>query len=309
MLKRSGKSELNQISLTGLRALVILGLLVVMPRSLAEIREKLISYNVMDEDQSDDILRIDMNTLKEIGCEISRADIKNGGKYYLLKHPFSLKVSEEEIKNLKKVYRLIKNKANISQMLEYDELFRKLASYIYDEENREKFLGILAFKHYDLNKLKKYIEDCENNLVLDLLYESPLSKKCLRKQFLPQELVFRSDKLYLHGVDIQLQKEAVLKVSRIATVYSRTAQNVKFERNKFEVKFKLKSFKNEPKPDNEHILEIKNGEYTVLGSYHNSFYAMQRMLFYGSDCVVLEPQHFRENVIKRLKEIRDVYGV
>ena len=129
MLKLSDKLEINQISLTGIRSLVILGLLIVGPHSLAEIRQKMIAYNIMDDENSDDILRIDMNTLKEIGCEISRADTKNDGKYFLINHPFALKLCDEDIKNFKKVYKLIKAQENLSQMLKYDEFFRKIAFF------------------------------------------------------------------------------------------------------------------------------------------------------------------------------------
>ena len=41
MLKIDGVTDLNQISLTGVRAIALIGLLIVAPRSLEEIREAL----------------------------------------------------------------------------------------------------------------------------------------------------------------------------------------------------------------------------------------------------------------------------
>ena len=99
------KEKLNQISLTGMRAIIVLGLLMVAPRSLEEIKKFYTMINIFDEYGSDDTIRIDINTLKNVGCEITRASQKTNYKYVLGNHPFSLKVNLEEIKVLKKVYK------------------------------------------------------------------------------------------------------------------------------------------------------------------------------------------------------------
>ena len=120
MFKPVEKSELNQISLTGMRAIVLLGLLIEAPRSLQEIREKFISLNIMEPEHSDDILRIDLNTLRFMGCEISRADSRSDGKYVMTKHPFALDISEKEIDLIKKAYKKIKSNADINLVLNSD---------------------------------------------------------------------------------------------------------------------------------------------------------------------------------------------
>ena len=47
MFKTADKSDLNQISLTGIRAIVLLGLLIIKPRTLEEIRRAFINFNIM----------------------------------------------------------------------------------------------------------------------------------------------------------------------------------------------------------------------------------------------------------------------
>ena len=101
MFKPAEKAELNQISLTGMRGLVIIGLLMEAPRTLEEIRAKLIELNILEQEHSNDILRIDLNTLRAMGCEITHANAKTNFKYVLLKHPFSLNITEEEIGTIK----------------------------------------------------------------------------------------------------------------------------------------------------------------------------------------------------------------
>ena len=90
MFKTADKTELNQISLTGLRALVLIGLLIAKPRSFNEIRRAFIDLKIIDEKTSNDILRIDLNTIKLMGCDISRSSAKTDFRYILTKHPFSI---------------------------------------------------------------------------------------------------------------------------------------------------------------------------------------------------------------------------
>ena len=72
------------------------------PRSLEEIRKAFIELNIMENENSDDILRIDLNTLKIMGCRNFQSFSKTGFKYVLGKHPFAFKIDDEEIVLLKK---------------------------------------------------------------------------------------------------------------------------------------------------------------------------------------------------------------
>ena len=163
MLKFADKTELNQISSTGLRALLVLCFLVSSPISLEELKTKFVAMNIMEEGSSLDILRLDLKTLKEIGCEISRADKKNENKFVLLKHPFCLDINDDDIKILKKIYQSIKKSADIKLLIEYDKFFRKITDYISDESFKNKFLGISALKHENIEMLEDLYQDCLQN--------------------------------------------------------------------------------------------------------------------------------------------------
>ena len=164
MFKPADKTELNQISLTGMRAIVLIGLLIEAPRTLEEIREKFIGFNIMEPEHSDDILRIDLNTLRIMGCDITKANIKTGYKYTLLNHPFSLTITDEEFNVIKKAYKWIKESANIELILEYHELFNKLAEHISDSETREEVEQILNNVKIDTPS------GFRNRVILELLW-------------------------------------------------------------------------------------------------------------------------------------------
>lgn len=304
MFKPADKSELNQVSLTGLRGIVLLGLLIEAPRSLKEIREIFTDLNIFEPEHSDDILRIDINTLKASGCEITKANAKTGFKYRLLKHPFSLNILKDEIHVIKKAYKKIKDSSNI----EYDELFKKLAEYIDDSEAKETLRGLSVLKTFDTEFIQDLIEDCRQNRTLRLSYRTPQAKDDSQKEVCAHRIVFQNDKIYLYGFDLIRKKSVVLNIKRIGAILARFSGSSKVEIEYTTVKFFLKNFGVTGIEENEVILENRDDGYIIEGRYYNDFLAAQRILSFGANCTVLEPQEFREKIIQKLINMRNVYN-
>ena len=307
MFNIAEKTDLNQISLTGIRALVLIGLLITKPRSLDEIREEFINLQIMEESHSDDILRIDLNTIKIMGCEISRSSAKTNHKYILSKHPFSFKISEEELNALKKVYNFVKSKSDLNVLLEYDKLFKKIALHICDEESREAMLGVSVFKYYDINMIKDLIIDCKHNRILDLLYKKPNKTNDVKKQIIAQEIVCKNDKIYLYGYDLKKEKSVVLNLRRLKSIIARSIKKQSLGLNQTKIKFIVKNLQQEELDVHEEIIDSTVDGYVVEGSYHNEFLATQRVLSLGARCIVIEPIEFRNSVIEKIKEMRKTY--
>lgn len=308
MFKPANKSELSQISLTGMRAIILIGLLIEAPRSLDEIKSIFINLNIMEPEHSDDILRIDLNTLRAMGCDITKANAKTGFKYILVKHPFSLDIQPEEISVIKKAYKKIKDTSNIELILKYDELFKKLADYIGDNEVKEALYGLSVVKSYDTNFIKSLIEDCRFNRTLKLIYQKPSANEDSEKKVSAQKLVFENDKIYLYGFDLIKNKSIILNIKRIKSIIGKYESCGKVEIEYITVKFFLKNFGVLDIEENEKIIETCDDGYIVQGTYYNDFLAVQRILSFGSNCTVLEPENFREKIIQKLKSMRNVYN-
>lgn len=307
MFKTADKSDLNQISLTGIRAIVLLGLLIIKPRTLEEIRRAFIEFNIMEESHSNDIIRIDINTIKSIGCEVSRADSKTNYQYVLLKHPFSLKFEEDEIKVLKRVYSKIKNSCTLDMLIEYDNLFKKIASYVYDEDIKEMILGISVLKNYDMEKINSLIEDCNKNKVLELIYKNPTTKNPYNKEVVALSVEFRNEKIYLHCFDKFKKENIVLNFKRIKKILSKKDNDSIIETKGVKVKFLLKDLSKINLEKKEEIIEQTEDGYIIEGVYYNKFIATQRIMSFGSNCIVYEPVEFKNNIIEKLKEMRNIY--
>ena len=308
MFKIAEKNELSQVSLTGMRAIVLLGLLIVKPRSLEEIRKAFIDLNIMEESHSDDILRIDLNTLKIMGCEISRSAPKTNFKYVLTKHPFELKISNDEIDILKKIYNRIKNNADIPLLIEYHELFEKFATFVFDEQTKEALLGISILKYYETTFIKDLLLDCKQKRVLTLVYKKPTANEEETKEIVTQELVLKNDKIYLHAYDLDKKDSIVLNLKRIVKILTRKLQKGDIETKTTKVLFRLKGLETDRLDAEEVIVEKEENSLIIEGSYYNDFIATQRILSFGSDCTVIEPVEFKNNIVEKIKGMRNTYG-
>ena len=302
------KTELNQISLTGMRALVLVGLLIQAPRSLEEIKEAFINYNIMERSHSDDIIRIDLNTLRAMGCEISRATARTNYKYVLTKHPFELNINDGDIGILSKAYKKIKGKCNIQLLLDYDNLFKKIAEFTSNKEIKEKLYGISILKDFSIELIQVLLEDCRRKNRLKILYQKTTDDEESIKDIIVQKLVFNNDKIYLQGFNLEKQAPIILHIKRIKDIIFRIAGDNQINFQTTKVKFHLKSFGVLELNEDENIIKSDENGYIIEGDYHNDFIAIQRILSFGSDCTVLEPENFKNKIIEKLKSIRREYN-
>ena len=309
MLNNELGQELCQISLTGARALVLLGLLIQAPRSLEEIKEGFLKYKIMEESHSYDIIRIDLNTLRTMGCEISRADKRTNNKFVLLKHPFEFNITEDEIKFLKRAFNKVKETADLELLIKYQELFTKIAEQISDENIKEQLLSISVLKKYSMDVLNKLLAYCKNKATVTLLYKSPVSNKPTEKEIVTQQLIFRNDKIYLLGFNKSDKESVMLNIKRILKIISGKDSDDTTNIKPITIKFKLTKFGVTGLDKNEKILSAGESEdFIIEGEYHNKFIATQRILSFGSACTVIEPQDFKEHIVELIKKMREIYN-
>ena len=302
------KINSNNISLTGVRALLLIGLLMVKPRSFNEIKEIFIDFKIIDKNSSDDILRIDLNTIKLMGCQISRSSASTNFKYKLIKHPFELKITDQELNILKKVYSLVRAEADLETIIDYHNLFEKIALHICNEQAKEALLGISILKYYKYDLIQELIKDCKLKNIVSLVYKKNNVAKISSREVLAQKIVFKNDKVYLYGHDIEKNTPIILNLRRLKSIISRRKLDKNIDIKETKIKFILKNLKKDDLEINEDVISETNNGYIIEGVYHNDFVAIQRMLSFGARCIVLEPLDFRNIIIEKIKEMRDTYG-
>ncbi len=297
----------KQISSTGVRALIVLLGLLVEPKTHNELKDFLISCGVINNVYSIDTLRMDINTLKTIGCEFDKASKKNDYKYALLSHPFKVKITSMDVCFLKEIYKSICKNASPETLLNYHYLFEKLSKLSDSEEVCESLLGISLFKDLDLKIIKTLFADEKHNNKIQIQYATTKKKDVIYDVTI-EKLAMRSDKLYAFCYNHTFAKRMFLKVKNIKEILCKYFDRTSKVGLDIVVKFRLKhSYRYQLEP-NETIIDSSTQELFIEGMYFNTFIAVQRILSFGSDCTVVEPTEIKELVIEKLLEMRELYS-
>lgn len=308
MKKDIEEVDLNQISLTGTRAIIILGLLVNGSKTFDQLKKLLMEANVMESENSDDILRIDLNTLRTMGFDITKANFKNNFKYSLNSNPFGIKISYDDVELLRKIYKKAKHRSKINSLIQYDALFKKLAKSVEDKEISETLLGISVLKNYDINFIRVLQSDCEAHNVIKLVYYNVSTKVDEEKTIVALDMYYQNEKIYINCFDMNKKEQITLNIKRIKRLLSRTInENDDIKTKKTKIRFFIKRFGVNGLEENEKIIEKTPEGFLIEGEYYSDFWAIQRVLSFGSDCTVISPEDFKNKVIQKLKDIRKVY--
>lgn len=303
-------SEINPtlINLTGVRLIVLFSFLLDAPRSAEEIYQYLRESDYPKEGISIDTVRNDMNSLRQAGCVISRADKSNGFKYKLISHPFELNIDLDLAEALAKLYYKGIESYTVKQLAFLDNLFIKLAKYTKEESVAEFLLGISIIKNIDKTLLKDLYNAYKNEKTVSFIYSAPNSGKQQIK-FLIEDFEIRSKKLYVNGYSITHNAKAFFLVSKIKTpitvhlqkeVIKNLTQTVRYELRNNEV-FKYCQI------EKEKVIE-KNKERIVIElTSDNEFKIIQRLLSYGANCKIISPNSIKEKMIETLKKMEQAY--
>lgn len=299
--------ENKQISMTAARAIIILLSLLQSPKSYEEIRQIIIDCGLIDKELSVDTIRIDINTLKTLGCSITKATKSNNHKYGLISHPFKLKMTNDEFNALDKIYNKMIKHADVSKLLGFHNLFLKLSTLVDDETIKEKLLNISVLNRENIDIIERFTKIEKKHNRIKVSYKPPYSEDTYEYDISVEKLGMRNGKLYVYCQNHSTGKRSFLNVSRIKEII-----DAKFDRESGSgldtlVKFKLKSYQNYELEDNECIIEKHDDYIIVSGRYFNDFIAFQRMLSFADDCTVLEPSKMKEMIITKLKEMRAIY--
>ena len=101
---KTQKVTYNLMSFTGFKSLLIFSLLIEGPKSYEDISNYLFNHPYLREKISIDTLRVYINSLKRIGCEVKRVRGEDKvSRYVITKHPFELKLTPEQIQMVIKV--------------------------------------------------------------------------------------------------------------------------------------------------------------------------------------------------------------
>lgn len=189
------------------------------PLTLDELNERFYHDPEIQRRLSPDSIWLYINTLKALGCEITRPTRSNGFRYELLHHPFGVYLVKDTLNMLAQLKILAEEQLSFMEILALDRFFKKVLrrSSLGDEDNLIQGL-FHASRSLDYEKWMPQIHRLQGliqlNQLLEITYQSPVEGK-ERFYFLPEEFVYQNGLLYLRGNQSDRQEPSLLRLERI----------------------------------------------------------------------------------------------
>ena len=304
---KTQKVTYNLMSFTGFKALIVFSALTEGPKTFDEMRERIESHPYLHETVSTDTIRVYMNSLKRIGCEIKRVRGEDKiSRYVILSHPFELKITEEQKNSLIKAYKSLVKDMDIQEIMYLDDFFSKIGSYIKNEEFISDFKNCSPLKNLDKKLIEDLLDCCEKKYQIVIRYNSPNSgEKDI--EILTDKVDFQNGKLYLYGIGFEYNQYNIFPISRIKEIREikiNASTTAKLE--KLKVVYEV----NTDKPDleeSEKIISSKNGKTKIEATTSNKFLLKQKLLSLGPNCKIIEPKEFKQEFINLLNDMKAGY--
>lgn len=306
---KNQKVTYNLMSFTGYKALLLFSLLTESPKSYNEICECFLNHPYLREKISIDTLRVYINSLKRIGCEVKRFRGEDKiSRYVITAHPFELKLTQEQIQSIIKVYKSIVKNMDVKELLSMEYFFEKIGSYIKNEDFIADIRKISMLRDIDKKLLEDLIDCCDKKEQIVISYNPPNSgQKDI--ELIADKIEVANGKMYLLGTGFEYMQYGSFLVSRIKEI-----KEIKIEKTipdnlqEFRIIYTLEGNPDKFNPaDNERIIEKHNNYVVIEMKTSNDFLAKQKLLEYGPTCKVVAPEDFRNDFIKLLKDMKAGY--
>jgi len=305
---KNNKVTYNLMSFTAFKTLMIFSLLIEAPRSYEDIIEYFESHDFINEKISIDTIRVYLNSLKRAGCVITKTKRAEGSKFVLVSHPFELTISDDQIKSLTKVYKMLTKTVNVSELILLEKFLRNIALNVSNTEFTNALNKTSILSGLEVKLLEDLQVCCQRKNQIVLSYNSPRSGR-KKLELICDKLGLENGKLYLYGTSIDYQQATYLLVKRIINIDEIKLQktsNLNIE--EITVKYEIKADYTELQlKDYEKLISTNENKTYIEAKHSNKFVLLQRILSLGSVCTVLEPKNFRAEVITTLKSMRAGY--
>ncbi|HIT92195.1 MAG TPA: WYL domain-containing protein [Candidatus Stercorousia faecigallinarum] len=306
---KNQKVTYNLMSFTGYKALLLFSLLTEGPKSYEEICEYFFNHPYLREKISIDTLRVYINSLRRIGCEVKRfrGDDKIS-RYVITAHPFELKLSDEQIQSVIKIYKSIVKNMDVKELLSMERFFEKIGSYIKNDDFIADIRKISMLRDIDKKLLEDLLDCCDRKEQIVIQYNSPNSgEKSI--ELIADKIDSSNGKIYLYGTGFEYMQYGSFLVSRIKKINEiKIEKTIPENLKEFRITYTLECSPDKLNlADNEKIIEKHNNYAVIEMKTSNDFLAKQKLLEYGPICKVLEPESFKNDFIKLLKDMKAGY--
>ena len=301
---RKVDSNVKYICLTAYKALLLLKYLIVRPLNKQEIFEIFKNDEFITQPLSSENLRVMINSLKELGCKISRPNPKNDYKYELLENPFSLSLTKDEINLIRKFRKKPLGKKDWHDVLNINSLIDKINLAINDKNIKEHLENQKLLPEVDKKLIIDVQKCCENKSTV--IFEYLSGRKMSEFEMITSFLKYERDRLYVWGYSTKYKDFSYLRMDKIKSLKVLDKSSEKIYNN-YCIRYEMFN-KNYNPEENEIIIEEKENSLIIDCNIESKFYAIQKFLEMGCDCKIISPEPFKQEFLSTLKSLKEVYS-
>lgn len=299
------KIESAQLNQTGTRLILLLSALSQKPCSMQEIIDSISNSEILPTKFSEDTIRNDLNILRTLGCVITKATKSTNNKHSLLEHPFNLDINSKTRKSLSNLYKQTHTKLSIDEILSIESLITKLAEHTTNKDVQNEILSMSKLNRVNKDLVKTLQYHAKSKHKITFAYKNATNKNI---SLIADELKFRHGKLYLYGLDTKTNKNSFFPVKNISKVVSVDLKHEEYEGTKVSATYKFLGYtKNFIPAPNQTVLEVQEDGAIIKLTENNNFILLQNILRLGKNCIVIGPEDFKQQYIKTIKQMREVY--
>ncbi len=306
---------------TAYRILLLLLGLAETPLTFEEINSRFKANPRIGKKISQDTLWLYLNTLKSIGCKISRPTRKNGFQYRLLYHPFNYFVTPSDLQILKETLSQVEENISYWDIIHFCQWLQRAFGHA-SNKNREDLASqfFAACRLMDFNQVEELVQDleqwCQEHHLLNVQYDSFMNGM-EDIEILPQKISYQRGILYLIGHRPKQENGTLLRLDKIKSVVPFSNPSLRehllqqqLQSETFLIRILNCSMKEyETIYENETLLQDPDFDQHLLVQIKtdNDFLLKQKLLTSGYQFQVLSPQTFKKELQNSLHQMRQLY--
>lgn len=298
----------NLMSFTGFKSILLFLYLLDGPKSYEEMQNYLKNNEYLHEVVSIDTLRVYLNSLKEIGCKISKVSKGKTTRFAIDSHPFTLKVSDKHVKSIIKINNAISKNIEVTDFQAIQNFLDKFSACITNKDLKEELKNTSPLNNIDKNLISDLITYTQNKNEITIYYNSLNSgKKNITIKL--DKIYINNNKLYISGINYENKSYASFLVSKIINIVSVNLHTENIEVPILTVGYEYSKDSHEDFDllENEKIISSNDNKLLIEITSQNKFNITQRIMSHGSKCKVLYPTEFKNHIISTLKQMKEGY--
>ena len=251
-----------------------------------------------------------INKLKQYGIPIITKQIKNVN-YYTFDKKYDIKLKRNELDSASDVKKLVLSERNQEIIKNTMRVFYKFALHTNDNDTKLELADFGYYSKINWLLVKQLKEHCTKKNVIKILYSLPNGEN--------KELIFHADmikmgdwseRLYLSGIFDGDNKISQLPVDKILKIKKVVKENVKINIEVPVLIYKISKemYKQVGLDKKEWLSEIKNDIVTIKRPLDDTFFTIQRLLYFCPDLYYISNEKIKNLVKEKLYTLKDMYS-